>query len=103
MNRCTVLGGQGFIGRHLTRYLRGLGYEVWVPDREALDDYLKMPETTLGEVFYCIGLTADFRARPFDTVRAHVSLLADVLEQLGLIACCTYRQRASMLKLQARR
>jgi len=101
MNRCTVLGGQGFIGRHLTRYLRGLGYEVWVPDREALDDYLKMPETTLGEVFYCIGLTADFRARPFDTVRAHVSLLADVLERarfdslLYLSSTRVYAQAAS--------
>ena len=34
----------------------------------------------LGQVFYCIGLTADFRSRPFDTVRAHVTLLSKVLE-----------------------
>jgi nucleoside-diphosphate-sugar epimerase len=31
-------------------------------------------------VLYCIGLTADFRSRPFDTMRAHVSVLTDVLE-----------------------
>lgn len=30
---------------------------------------------------YCAGLTADYLARPFDTVQAHVSLLAQVLQQ----------------------
>ena len=30
---------------------------------------------------YCVGLTADFRARPFDTVDAHVGLLAEVLQR----------------------
>ena len=34
----------------------------------------------LGHVLYCIGLTADFRQRPYDTVRAHVSVLSEVLE-----------------------
>ena len=38
---------------------------------------LKRP---LGHVFYCIGLTADFRSHPFDTVRAHVTVLSDLLE-----------------------
>ena len=35
----------------------------------------------LGHVIYCVGLTADFRARPFDTVDAHVGLLAEVLRR----------------------
>jgi nucleoside-diphosphate-sugar epimerase len=33
----------------------------------------------LGHVYYCIGLTADFRARPFDTVEAHAGLFASLL------------------------
>lgn len=38
-------------------------------------------ERDLGQVIYCIGLTADFRRRPFDTARAHVCFLAEVLEK----------------------
>ena len=34
----------------------------------------------LGHVVYCIGLTADFRTKPFATVEAHTSLVARVLE-----------------------
>lgn len=33
----------------------------------------------LGHAFYTIGLTADFRSRPFETIDAHVSLLTDIL------------------------
>jgi nucleoside-diphosphate-sugar epimerase len=36
-------------------------------------------DESLGHVFYCIGLTADFRTRPFDTIEAHVSLAAEIL------------------------
>jgi nucleoside-diphosphate-sugar epimerase len=34
----------------------------------------------LGHVFYCAGLTGDYLARAADTVEAHVSLLARVLQ-----------------------
>ncbi len=33
----------------------------------------------LGHAFYCIGLTADFRSRPFETIEAHCGLLKEVL------------------------
>ena len=33
----------------------------------------------LGVVFYCAGLTADYDRRPFDTVEAHASLVAEIL------------------------
>ena len=75
--RCTVLGGGGFIGQHLVRYLELVGCDVWVPERSE-SNLLSQP---LGQVFYCIGLTADFRRRPFDTVRSHVTVLSDLLEQ----------------------
>lgn len=73
----TVLGATGFIGSHLIRALRDAGHDVYAP---AKDDQTIF-ERPLGHVLYCIGLTADFRSRPFDTVRAHVSVLADVLEK----------------------
>lgn len=75
--RFTVLGASGFIGSHLVSYLRQEGYEYLTPGR---GDPAVFSEE-LGHVIYCIGLTADFRQRPFDTARAHVCVLADVLEK----------------------
>ena len=73
--RYTILGGRGFIGTRLATHLRSLGHEVWVPER----DDPAMFSAPLGRVFYCIGLTADFRQRLLDTVDAHVCLLNRVL------------------------
>lgn len=75
--KCTVLGGSGFIGQRLARHLEAEGCKVWVPERDDSTIF----EKPLDHVFYCIGLTADFRSRPFDTVRAHVSLLSEILER----------------------
>jgi nucleoside-diphosphate-sugar epimerase len=38
-------------------------------------------ERPLGHVIYCIGLTADWRARPLDVVEAHVTFLEQVLRR----------------------
>lgn len=75
--RFTILGAGGFIGSHLLARLRHAGHECFAPAR---GDAAILSEE-LGHVIYCIGLTADFRGRPFDTVRAHACLLADVLEK----------------------
>lgn len=74
---CTVLGASGFVGRRLTAVLRATGNEVYAPQRDAADLFGR----PLGQVFYCIGLTADFRSKPYDTMRAHVSILTEVLER----------------------
>jgi nucleoside-diphosphate-sugar epimerase len=74
MAEMTVLGAAGFIGSHLSAELRRRGYRVRAPARDA-----DLTGDDLGTVFYCIGLTADFRSRPFDTVTAHVGKLAEVL------------------------
>lgn len=74
--RYTVFGAGGFIGRATSDWLRAAGHEVLTPARDAP---LPLAEP-LGRVIYAIGLTADFRTRPFDTVRAHVGVLADLLE-----------------------
>jgi nucleoside-diphosphate-sugar epimerase len=73
----TVLGATGFVGGHLVGVLRRQGHEVHTPPR-AMGQVFDRP---LGHVIYCIGLTADFRSRPFDTARAHVGVLTDVLER----------------------
>jgi nucleoside-diphosphate-sugar epimerase len=71
----TVLGASGFIGSHLVRHLESESTPYRAPARD--ENILGQP---LGHVIYCIGLTADFRERPFDTVRAHVSHLLGILE-----------------------
>src|SRR5258708_21086042 len=71
----TVLGAIGFIGSHLVSKLREKSIQTFVQTRnEALNT------RELGIVFYCIGLTADFRLRPFDTVEAHIGKLTSLLQ-----------------------
>ena len=73
----TVLGASGYIGSRLVAHLRAQGHTVWAPTRGAAEVFTR----PLGHVMYCVGLTADFRTRPFDTVDAHVGLLAEVLRR----------------------
>lgn len=72
----TVLGASGFIGSHLVRHLEMLSVPYLAPGRDE-----DLSDRSLGHVIYCIGVTADFRERPFDTVRAHVCRLLEVLEE----------------------
>lgn len=71
----TILGGGGFIGRNLSRYLEGRGHNVWIPSRAAWETRGQ----DLGHVIYAIGLTGNFRSQPFDTVEAHICKLANLL------------------------
>lgn len=73
----TIFGSSGFIGRHLNLYLENSGHDVSKPargDEAVFHDHL-------GHAIYCIGLTSDFRTRPFDTMRAHVGFLTEVLSR----------------------
>jgi nucleoside-diphosphate-sugar epimerase len=76
MTDFTVFGGSGYVGRHLVRYLESQGYSVLVPPRGGIP----AGSTCLGHVIYAIGLTADFRRKPFETIDAHVSQAARILE-----------------------
>jgi nucleoside-diphosphate-sugar epimerase len=71
----TVFGANGFVGRALVAHLRGRGYQV----RESTRGDTSWRGADLGHAFYTIGLTADFRSRPFETIDAHVSVLTDIL------------------------
>jgi nucleoside-diphosphate-sugar epimerase len=72
----TVLGSSGFIGSHLVKKLRELDMPCFSPGR---DDELSRKD--LGDVIYCVGLTADFRTKPFETVTAHVCKLLKVVQE----------------------
>lgn len=74
----TIFGGRGFIGSHLLQAFEEEGVQYEAPARENRE----ILNRNLGHVIYAIGLTADFRARAYDTVRAHVSHLMDLLENL---------------------
>jgi nucleoside-diphosphate-sugar epimerase len=86
----TVLGAEGFIGKQLCSFLQQVGVEVFAPLRGESSQLLEViASRELGHVFYCIGLTADFRDRPFDTVEAHVCLLRSLLRN-GRFDTLTY-------------
>ncbi|MES2753390.1 MAG: SDR family oxidoreductase, partial [Pseudomonadota bacterium] len=68
-----VIGAGGFVGGALVRRLQAEGQSVVPVGRGQA-----MPSLS-GDVFYCAGLTADFRSRPHDTISAHVSLINDLL------------------------
>jgi nucleoside-diphosphate-sugar epimerase len=77
----TVLGSNGFIGKELVKSLRDAGAVVHAPERHEVAALgANRKDRNFGHVFYCIGLTANFRTRPFDTVQAHVCILREFLE-----------------------
>jgi len=75
--KASIFGAAGFIGRHLVEHLQREGWDVRGFGRG--DDSWRGDD--LGHVFYCAGLTADFRRRPFDAIVAHVSYAVELLSQ----------------------
>jgi nucleoside-diphosphate-sugar epimerase len=69
----SILGSDGFIGSSLVRHLRRRGHRC-----DAIGRKDRLPEC-FGHLIFCIGVNSDFRTRPFDTMEAHVSVLADLL------------------------
>jgi nucleoside-diphosphate-sugar epimerase len=72
----TILGASGFIGSHLARRLQQFKLEFQAVKRNE-----PIPAGNLGNVIYCIGVTADFRSKPFETVDAHVCALLDFVSR----------------------
>ncbi len=87
----TILGAGGFIGGQLCNTLnKQKTNTVYAPSRQDIMLNLNNILTyDLGHVFYCIGLTANFRDHPFNTIEAHVCLLKQILEQ-GCFESLTY-------------
>ena len=74
MSEITVLGAEGFIGSRIITRLREQERSVSIVRRDE-----DVSNRNLGHVIYCIGVTADFRRRPIDTVEAHVCKLLQIL------------------------
>ncbi len=72
----TVLGSTGFIGSHVAALARSQGHDIYCPSRRD-----SLAGRDLGHVIYAIGMTADFRQRPHETIEAHVTKLQEVLKQ----------------------
>lgn len=71
----TIFGSSGFIGSHVATAARESGHDVHCPDRSGIS-----ANKNLGHAVYCIGMTADFRRMPHQTIDAHVSRLQQVLQ-----------------------
>lgn len=87
----TIFGAGGFIGSQLVKALKTKKENnIYAPLRQNIaTDLDKILTRNLGHVFYCIGLTANFRERPFDTVDAHICILKRILEH-GQFESLTY-------------
>ncbi len=88
----TVLGANGFIGSHLIAELEQSHIDYYAPGRNA-----PLSGKPLGNIIYCIGLTADFRQRPFDTIEAHVCKLNHILRNCNF-ASLTYLSSTRIYK-----
>lgn len=75
MSGFTVFGAGGFIGSRLCATLEARGGSV----RSVLRGTWPEPGAALGHVIFTIGMTADFRTKPFETVESQVGLLARAL------------------------
>lgn len=73
----TIFGATGFIGSNIVKYLESENIEYYLPKRNEKLDFSE----NLGDVIYSIGLTSDFRNKPFETVEAHVGYLSEILEK----------------------
>ncbi len=76
----SVFGASGFIGSALVSHLRKKGRRVRAIGRRDGDAVLQSREP-LRHVIFAIGVTADFRSRPFDTIDAHVTMINRILRE----------------------
>ena len=88
----TILGASGFIGSRLKRHLDSSGIPCQAPARGE-----RLRGRNLGRVIDCAGITADFRVRPYDTVDAHVSRVADIARNCAF-DCFVYLSSTRLYK-----
>lgn len=97
MSLFSVFGANGFVGARLCAELEARGHDM----RRIFRDNWPSHGTDLGHVIFTIGMTADFRTKPFETVESQVSTLARALRDyryqsfLALSSTRVYRGTAS--------
>ena len=72
----TILGSSGFIGSHVLARASHHGHDVWCPRRDE-----RLDTQDAGHIIFCVGMTANFRGQPHQTIDAHVTYLQRVLQQ----------------------
>ena len=72
----TVLGATGYIGSNVLKKLIRANEEVYAPGKGE-----NLAQKNLGHIIYCIGMTANFRTKPFETVESHVCVLNTILKE----------------------
>ncbi|CAN1566034.1 SDR_e domain containing protein [Rhabdaerophilaceae bacterium] len=93
MSEFTIFGASGFVGSALVRRLTADGRTVRIVTRQTWP----APGVHLGHVIFTIGMTADFREKPFETVDSQVIALHRALIDyqfssfLGLSSTRVYR------------
>tara|TARA_A100000164_G_C21869331_1_gene754298 strand:+ start:162 stop:950 length:789 start_codon:yes stop_codon:yes gene_type:complete len=77
-----VLGSKGWIGSSIVKYLMKLGFKVNQVHRYNIDNWLndKSPKDL---VIYAIGITGDFRTKPYKTYDSNAGLISKILENQG--------------------
>jgi nucleoside-diphosphate-sugar epimerase len=80
----TILGSSGFIGSNIVEFLKNSNDTYYAPNKNE-----NLFDKNLGDVIYCIGMTADFRIRPFETVESHICILNSLLKN-GTFNSLTY-------------
>lgn len=83
----TVLGAGGWLGGAVIGGLSADGFAVKGVDRRRMANWLA-DDSPEGPVIYAVGLTADFRERPHETLEAHTCLLSKVLQRKGVSQVC---------------
>lgn len=71
MTPFSIFGANGFLGSRLVRQLAARGAEVLPITRETWP----APGSDLGHAIFAIGMTADFRQKPLETVQSQVNLV----------------------------
>lgn len=83
MAHYSVFGADGFVGSSLVKHLRDRGHYC-----DPIGRHGRLP-ASFGHLVFCIGVSSDFRSRPFDTIDAHVSALVPLL-RAGRFESFTY-------------
>lgn len=71
----TVLGATGFVGSHLIAQLIENSIDYYAPNRDEV-----LEQKFLGDIIYCIGLTADAKYKPHETIIAHITKLQEIIK-----------------------
>lgn len=85
--KLSILGANGWIGSSLAHFCEeSMNQRVARVCRNNLAEWLdnSCSQNEDHTVFYCIGLTSDFREKPHETIYAHVSLLSKVIAQVPI-------------------